>query len=74
MTTEMLKIGDAIYVTSYGVFQGLRGTIHRVHSIASTAEDEQPFLFYQVILENAHVKEPIWFQGEEVDAPGGAIK
>jgi hypothetical protein len=67
MAYEVLKIGDAARVTSYGAFQGLRGTIQRVHYIACTAEDEEPFLFYQLMLENAHIKEPIWFQGEEID-------
>ncbi|HLZ62923.1 MAG TPA: hypothetical protein VKR06_38735 [Ktedonosporobacter sp.] len=67
MTSDMFEVGETVCVTSYGAFKGLRGTIRRVHSLAYTIDDEKPFLFYQVVLENASVKEPIWFQGEEID-------
>jgi hypothetical protein len=51
--------------TSYSPFRGLRGTIRRVDTI--DADIEEPFCFYQVELEGAHIQEPIWFEFEEVE-------
>lgn len=51
-------------MTSYSPFRGLRGTIQAVNTIASDLEE--PFCFYLITLEGAHVREPIWFEDSEV--------
>lgn len=68
MSSEILKIGDKVCVVNNSNFKGLQGVICKVHLIAYTEDDNQPFLFYQVNLEHTYMGEPIWFQGEEVDA------
>jgi hypothetical protein len=57
--------GSRVYVTSYSPFRGLRGTIQVVNTIASDLEE--PFCFYLITLEGAHVREPIWFEYDEVE-------
>ncbi len=48
-----------------GPFRGLNGTIQ----IADTISDdlEELFCFYLVALEGTQIKEPIWFEHEEVE-------
>jgi hypothetical protein len=57
-----------VYVTSYGPFRGLRGTIRKVNAI--TASGEEPFCFYLVDLEGTQIKIPVWFMYDEVDEVG----
>ncbi|HZR41117.1 MAG TPA: hypothetical protein VFB12_13420 [Ktedonobacteraceae bacterium] len=66
MEANKLTVGDRVYVVCYGPFRGLRGTIRKVHSIDKLEENETDFLFYQVDLEGAYIREPVWFQNEEV--------
>ena len=56
--------GSRVRVISYSPFRGLKGTIRSVHRIAPL---EEPFCFYQIALEGAQIKEPIWFAYEEVE-------
>ncbi len=65
MTYKLFPVGSRIRVNSYGPFRGLRGTIRTVDSIS--ADFEEPFCFYQIVLEGAHIQEPIWFQYDEVE-------
>jgi hypothetical protein len=62
-----LQIGDKVYVISYSPFRGLRGTIRKVDHITSADMNELPFIFYEVDLEDAYIRESVWFQGEEVE-------
>jgi hypothetical protein len=62
---NFLHTGDRVRVTSYSPFRGLRGTIRTVDTIA--ADLAEPFCFYAVSLEGAHVREPIWFVHDEVE-------
>jgi hypothetical protein len=55
-----------VHVTSYSPFRGLRGTVLKVNSIAD--DFEEPFCFYLVALEGAHIHEPIWFEYHEIEA------
>ncbi len=68
-TTEhggnVLQVGNRVCVASYGPFRGMRGTICTVDTI--TAELEEPFCFYLVALDGAYIKEPIWFEYDEVE-------
>jgi hypothetical protein len=64
--TIILPVGSLVDVTSYSPFRGLRGIIQVVNTIAD--EPEEPFGFYLVALEGAHIQEPIWFEHTEVEA------
>jgi len=66
MQTNILPVGSLVDVISYSPFRGLRGTIEVVNTI--TDESEQPFCFYLVTLEGAHIQKPIWFEYNEVEA------
>ena len=66
MQTNILPVGSLVDVISYSPFRGLRGTIEVVNTI--TDESEQPFCFYLVMLEGAHIQKPIWFEYSEVEA------
>ena len=70
MTNQLYPVGSRIRVNSYGPFRGLRGTIRTVDSIS--ADFEEPFCFYQIVLEGAHIQEPIWFQYDEVELVASA--
>jgi hypothetical protein len=56
--------GSLVQVNSYSPFRGLRGTIQVVDTISDDLEE--PFCFYQITLEGAHIKEPIWFERDDV--------
>ena len=62
---NVFPTGSLVRITSYSPFRGLRGTIHTVDTI--TDDLEEPFCFYLVALEGAHMKEPMWFEYEEVE-------
>jgi hypothetical protein len=62
---EVFLIGSRIRVTDYSPFRGLRGTIRAVHMI--DFDLEEPFCFYLVALEGVHIKEPVWFEYNEVE-------
>ena len=62
---EVFPIGSLVYITNYGPFRGLRGTIRTVHMVA-VGPDEQCY-FYLVALEGIHIKEPMWFEYQEVE-------
>ena len=66
MTPGILRIGDRVCVTSDSPFKGLKGVIREVDLIDHTEDNH--FLFYQVSLECASLRDPSWFQGEEIDA------
>jgi hypothetical protein len=62
---SVLSEGSLVRITGYGPFRGLRGTIRTVDTIS--AELEEPFCFYLISLEGAQVREPIWFEYDEVE-------
>ncbi len=57
--------GSPVHVTSYSPFRGLNGTIQAVDTISD--EIEEPFCFYLVTLEGTQLKEPLWFEYDEVE-------
>ena len=65
MTYQQFSEGSRIRVNSYGPFRGLRGTIRTVDTIS--ADFDEPFCFYQIVLEGAYIQEPIWFEYDEVE-------
>jgi len=64
LEVEVFPIESRVRVTNYSPFRGLRGTIRAVHRIA--ADLDEPFCFYLVALEGVHIKEPMWFEYNEV--------
>ena len=52
-------------VTNYSPFRGLRGAIRAVNMIDIDVED--PFCFYLIALEGLQLKEPIWFEYNEIE-------
>ena len=65
MIQQLLPVGSRIRVNSYGPFRGLKGTVHTVDTISE--DFDEPFCFYQIVLEGAHIQEPIWFEYDEVE-------
>jgi len=57
--------GSPVQVTSYSPFRGFNGTIQTVDTISDDVEE--PFCFYLVALEGTQIKEPIWFEYDEVE-------
>ena len=57
--------GSLVHVTSYSPFRGLNGTIQTTDTISD--DREELFCFYLVALEGTQIKEPIWFEHEEVE-------
>jgi hypothetical protein len=57
--------GSLVHVTSYSPFRGLNGTIQTTDAISDDLEEL--FCFYLVALEGTQIKEPIWFEHEEVE-------
>jgi hypothetical protein len=57
-------VGSRIRVVSYGPFRGLKGTIRTVDAIPQL---DEPCCFYYIELEGSSVKEPVWFEHEEVE-------
>lgn len=56
--------GTLVQVTSYSPFKGLRGTVTVVDTISEG--DDVPFCFYLITLEGTQLKEPMWFECNEV--------
>jgi hypothetical protein len=65
MELNIYSPGSLVQVTSYSPFRGLKGTIRTVDTISDDLEE--PFCFYQITLEGTQVKEPIWFEYDEIE-------
>ncbi len=65
MESTVFGVGSRVRVTSYSPFRGLRGTIQIVDTIP---DPDEPFCFYHIELEGAYIKEPIWFEQDEVES------
>ncbi len=57
--------GSLVQVTNYSPFRGFNGTIQTVDAISD--DRDEPFCFYLVALEGTQVKEPLWFEYDEVE-------
>ena len=62
---NILSEGSLVRITSYSPFRGLNGTIQIADNISDDLEEL--FCFYLVALEGTQIKEPIWFEHEEVE-------
>jgi hypothetical protein len=61
---HVLEAGSRVHITSYCPFRGLRGTVQVVDTIAHLAGTH---CFYLVRLEGVQIKEPVWFEHQEVE-------
>jgi hypothetical protein len=66
----IFQVGEPVRVTSYSPFRGLRGTVRKVDAVSHSEESysEEPFYFYLVTLEGSQIKEPVWFENQEVES------
>ncbi len=64
MRDHVLEAGSRVHITSYCPFRGLRGTVQVVDTIAHLAGMH---CFYLVRLEGVQIKEPVWFEHQEVE-------
>lgn len=62
---NILQVGSRVRVASYGPFRGLKGTIRIVDTIS--ADLEEPYCFYFIALDGTNMKEPMWFEYNEVE-------
>jgi hypothetical protein len=65
MAGSVFPAGSRVQVVSYGPFRGLRGTIRAVDIIAD--DSEEPYCFYHIVLDGSQIKQPIWFEYDEVE-------
>ena len=66
MEQNIYPTGSVVQVHSYSPFRGLKWTIQGVDIISD--DREEPVGFYEIALEGAHLKEPMWFECHEVGA------
>jgi hypothetical protein len=64
MEQNIYPPGSLVQVIGYSPFRGLKGTIQVVDTIVDDLEE--PFSFYQIALEGTQLKEPIWFECDEI--------
>ena len=64
MRYHVFEAGSRVHITSYCPFRGLRGTVQAVDTIAHLAGTH---CFYLVRLEGVQIKEPVWFEYQEVE-------
>jgi hypothetical protein len=70
----LFEVGSRIRVTSYCPFRGLTGTVRTVDIISHYGQQPYgigpigPNCFYLIDLEGAFIKEPVWFENEEVES------
>ena len=69
MESNIFSVGSRIHILSYGPFRGLKGTVRKVDSMP---HQDEPFCFYHIEIEGAHIKEAIWFEYDEVELVGVA--
>lgn len=57
-------------MTSYCPFRGLTGTVKTVDIIPHSSQPYGmgPLCFYLIDLEGSFIKEPVWFENEEVES------
>ena len=65
MMNQLFPVNSRVRVISYGPFREHRGIVRDVHTIAS--DFEEPFCFYLIALDGGQMKEPLWFEYDEVE-------
>ena len=70
MSDTSVQVGSSVYVTAFGPFMGLRGTVQSVDAIPPLDES---YCFCLVKLERVHIEEPVWFHCDEVEVIVGQV-
>jgi hypothetical protein len=65
MGSSVFPAGSHVQVVSYGPFRGLRGTFRTVDIIVD--DSEESYCFYHIVLDGSQIKQPIWFEYDEVE-------
>jgi hypothetical protein len=65
---EVYPIGSRVRVANDSPFRGLKETILAIHMIATPGEPI--FCFYLVALDGTYLREPLWFEYQEVELVG----
>ncbi len=68
--SAIFETGSRVRVTSYCPFRGLTGTVRTVDVFphGSQPYPVKPHCFYLIDLEGSFIKEPVWFENEEVES------
>jgi hypothetical protein len=62
---NVFSVGSLVRIANYSPFHGRKGIIRKVDCIFD--DGEELFCFYLVALEGTHLKEPMWFEYDEVE-------
>ena len=65
---EVLPIGSRVCVANEGPYRGRKGTILAIHMIATPGKPTS--CSYLVALDGAYLREPLWFESQEVALVG----
>jgi len=65
---DVFPMGSRVRVINDSPFIGLKGTILAIHMIATPGEPI--FCFYLVALDGTYLREPLWFESQEVELVG----
>lgn len=69
--SNVLVVGNLVYVTCYGPYWGIRGIVLTVDTIVFTDAQDEPLHFYLVALQEGQTKEPVWFVHNHVEVAEG---
>ncbi|QBD76817.1 hypothetical protein EPA93_12705 [Ktedonosporobacter rubrisoli] len=67
VASSQFEPGASVRISGYGPFRGLRGIIRKVDHIPYQQYLDEPHKFYLIDLQGAYIKEPIWFEYDEVE-------
>ena len=68
MEGDIFPIGSRIRVANDSPLRGLKGTIIAINMIATPGEPT--FCFYKIALDGTQLREPLWFEYQEVELVG----
>jgi hypothetical protein len=68
MEEDVFPTGSRVQVVNDSPLRGLKGTILAIHLIATPGEPT--FCFYLVALDATQLREPLWFEYQEVALVG----
>ena len=63
--SNVFSVGNLVRIANDSPFHGRKGIIRTVDCIFD--DGEEPFCFYLVALEGTQIKEPMWFEYNEVE-------
>jgi hypothetical protein len=62
---NVFPVGSLIRIANYSPFHGRKGIIRNVDCIFD--DGEELFCFYLVTMEGTQLKEPMWFEYDEIE-------